>query len=451
MTSIRWFVLAMTLAPTLPLAAQTSLTIYNDGRVLQRRVMPVAVPAGSSVHQLLLGQLDPGSLFALDSGVAITGSRYDPAVDLEMALRRSVGRELSFETRGANGAREMVTATVLGVDPERYRLADGRVSFDRPGMPRFPAELVPAQAAIAVAVRADKARTGLGVGYFSSGAAWGATYAVVLGRGVARVSGQATIAAGTLTADSAEVQLLAGNVGAAPRSPILMKSMAARSAAPMAMDAAGEQAIGEVHLYTLPGRYDLVPGVATSAMLLEPATAPFQRTFTVRGQLPYYGGLGQQGDEQTDPVAVTYVVKRALKTPFGDVPVPGGVARIYERDQAGRLQLVGESSLDHTAAGQDLRLDAGTAFDLTAKRIQTDYETHREAPRTVATATYRVTLDNAKDTEVSVDVLEQRGGEWSVVQSSIPGEKVSSTLTRFRVSVPAKGRTVLTYRVRVVW
>ena len=91
MTSIRWFVLAMTLAPTLPLAAQTSLTIYNDGRVLQRRVMPVAVPAGSSVHQLLLGQLDPGSLFALDSGVVITGSRYDPAVDLEMALSRASG------------------------------------------------------------------------------------------------------------------------------------------------------------------------------------------------------------------------------------------------------------------------------------------------------------------------------------------------------------------------
>ncbi len=448
MKSFRRLVLALALMPAVPLAAQTSLTIYNDGRVLQRRVLPIAVPAGFSVHQLTLGPLDPGSLFALDSGVAITGSRYDPAVDLGTALRRSIGRDLIFETRGVNGVRETITATVLGVDPERYRLADGLVTFDRPGMPRFPAELVPAQAATAVAVRADKARPGLGLGFFSSGASWGASYAVVLGRGVARISGQATIAAGTIRADSAEVQLLAGNVGVAQRSGIMMKEAAVRAAS---MAAASEQSIGEVHLYPLPGRFDLVPGVATSAMLLEPATAPFQRTFTVRGQLPYYGGLGQQGDEQTDPVAVTYVVKRALKSSFGDVPLPGGVARIYERDQAGRLQLVGESSLDHTAAGQDLRLDAGTAFDLTAKRIQTEYETHREAPRTVATASYRVTLDNAKDAEVSVDVLEQRGGEWAVVQSSIPGEKVSSTLTRFRVRVPAGGRTVLTYRVRVVW
>ena len=451
MKAARRFALALTLAPMASLAAQTSLTIYNDGRVLQRRVVAVAVPAGASVHQLMLGPLDPGSLFALDSGVVITGSRYDPALDFGTALRRAVGRELSFETRGAGGVRESLVATVLGVDPERYRLADGRVTFERPGTPLFPADMVPAQAALAVAVRADKARPSLGLGFFSSGAAWGATYAIVLGRGTARISGQAVISAGSIRADSAEVQLLAGNVGIATRPGIMLTDMKVRSAAPMAMEAAGQQSIGEVHLYTLAGRYALVPGVETSAMLFEPATAPYERTFTVRGQLPWYGGLGQQGDEQVDPVAVTYVVKRALKTPFGDVPVPAGVARIYERDQVGRPQLVGESSLDHTAPGQDLRLDAGTAFDITAKRIQTDYETHREAPRTVATANYRVTLDNVKDTDVSVDVLEQRAGDWAVVQSSIPAEKVSSTLTRFRVRVPAGGRTTLTYRVRVVW
>jgi len=449
--TVRRVALALVLGSAAPLAAQTSLTIYTDGRVLQRRTVPLAIPAGGSVHQLTLGALDPGSIFALDSGVVITGARYEPAVDFGAALRRAVGRELTFETRGVNGAREAVTATVLGVDPERYRLANGRISFERPGSPLFPAEMVPTQSALSVAMRSDKARNGLGLGFFSSGAAWSATYAVVLGRGTARISGVATIAAGTLKADSAEIQLLAGNVGVAQRPGIYMKDMAARAAAPMAMEAAQQQSVGEAHLYTLAGRYSIEPGVETSAMLFEPASAPWERTFTVRGQIPWYGGLGQQGDEQVDPVAVTYVIKRGLKTGFGDVPVPGGVARIYERDQAGRPQLVGESSLDHTAAGQDLRLDAGTAFDLTAKRIQSDYETHREGNRTVATAGYRVALDNAKDDVATVDVLEQRGGEWAVTQSSIPAEKATSTLTRFRVRVPAGGRTVLTYRVRVVW
>ena len=71
--------------------------------------------------------------------------------------------------------------------------------------------------------------------------------------------------------------------------------------------------------------------------------------------------------------------------------------------------------------------------------------------RTQATADYRVTLRNAGDSAVSVDVQEERAGEWSVLQSSVPAEKVSSTITRFRVKVPAKGEATLTYRVRVVW
>ena len=148
---------------------------------------------------------------------------------------------------------------------------------------------------------------------------------------------------------------------------------------------------------------------------------------------------------------MSYTVKRPRKTDFGDRPLPGGVARLYEPDSAGRLQLVGEAALDHTPAGEDLRLSAGTAFDITAKRVQTTYTTRRDSLRTWATADYSVTLSNATDSAVTVDVMEQRPGEWSVLSSSLPGEKLSSTVTRFRVIVPARGEKVLTYRVRVKW
>jgi hypothetical protein len=69
----------------------------------------------------------------------------------------------------------------------------------------------------------------------------------------------------------------------------------------------------------------------------------------------------------------------------------------------------------------------------------------------VATADYRVTLKNATDSAVTVLVQEERAGEWSVVSSSVPAEKVSSTISRFRVRVPANGEGPLTYRIRVIW
>src|SRR6478609_9249299 len=64
-----------------PGAAQTSLTIYNDGRVLVRRTVPVTIPKGTSTQRVTLGALDPASVFSLDSSVTISGLAYDGAVD----------------------------------------------------------------------------------------------------------------------------------------------------------------------------------------------------------------------------------------------------------------------------------------------------------------------------------------------------------------------------------
>jgi len=434
------------------IAAQSSVTIYSDGRVLHRRNLPVRLPAGVSTHRLELGQMDPGSLVALDEGVVVTGASYDAAVDESNTLRRSIGQRLTFAVRGATGTRDTVTAEVIGVDPERYRLGNGRIAFERPGTPLFPAELVLLDPSLSVAVRSDRARQGFGLGFFSSGASWSANYSVLLGsRNAARIAGYAAIQPGSLRLADAEVQLLAGNVGQAAKGRPMADGMVLRAATPTMEQAATAEQVGEAHLYTLPARLTFVPGVETTALLFDPATTSYERSYTVRGQLPYWGGLPQYGEEATEPVVVTYLLKRPLKTDFGDRPVPAGIVRLYERYGQGRAQLIGEANVGHSAAGQDLRVDAGSAFDLTARRTQTTYETRQEGRRTVATASYSVVVSNAKDSAVVVDVLEQRAGEWSVISSSIPPEKVSSTITRFRVRVPAKGDGTVSYRVRVVW
>ena len=448
------FAAAVLFAP--PLAAQTGLTIYNDGRVLVRRTLPLAIGTGVSTHSLSLGLLDPSSLFALDSGVAVVGSSYDESVDEVNTMRRAVGQTLKFLTgREHAGVPDTVTATVLGVNPERFRLSSGQVVFNRPGLPLYPAELVLTDPALSVALRSARAWPSLRVGYFTGGASWNADYSVVLGRGTARITGQAAIPSVTLKAEDAEVQLLAGSVGRATgfakgaRAPMLQERLAAQD---MARSEASEEQVGEAHLYTIPGRISLEPGVTSSVALFEPATAPWERSYVVRGLIPWYGMLPQFGNEENPvPVEVHYTLKRTPKTAFGDLPIPGGVFRLYQADEAGRLQLIGESSAGHTAPGTDLRLSAGSAFDLTAKRVQMSYSTRRDSLRTIATADYRVTITSAKDTAVTVDVIEERRGEWTVVSSSLPAEKVSSTRTRFRVRVPALGETVLNYRVRVIW
>jgi hypothetical protein len=122
-----------------PLSAQTSVTIYNDGRVLVRRDLEVQVPKGSSTHKVALGPLDPASIFPLDSSVAITRLSYDGATDEGSVLRRSVGRRVVFRLPES---KDTLSALVLGVDPLRLQLPDGRITFQSPGAALYPADVV---------------------------------------------------------------------------------------------------------------------------------------------------------------------------------------------------------------------------------------------------------------------------------------------------------------------
>ena len=444
--------------PASPLHAQTSLTVYNDGRVQVRRSVAVNLPKGASNQRLTLGALDPSTLFSLDSNVTVDRVSYDGAVDEASVLRRSVGKRLVFRL---SDPRDTVSALVLGVDPLRLQLPDGRISFTPPGLALYPADVVVVEPTANVTLRSARAQDQIRLGYFTTGASWQASYQVVLGRDNARVTGMAVLPSESLRAENAEIHLLAGSVGraqppGAPPQPLLRKEMRAAADAMMVSEAAVEQRVGEFHLYTLPGRTTLLPGQTSSVSLFDPAEVRYEHNYIVHGDVPYWGFLPQQGEQVDVPVEITYTLKRPRKTSFGDRPLPGGVGRVYQQDSSGALQLVGEASLEHTAPGNDLKLKAGNAFDLTARRVQTSYVTRRDSTKargahTVATADYRVTLKNALDTAVTIAVQEERAGEWSVVSSSVPAEKISSTITRFRVRVPARGEAILNYRIRVIW
>src|SRR5206468_7544729 len=172
-----------------------------------------------------------------------------------------------------------------------------------------------------------------------------------------------------------------------------------------------EEAVGETHVYQLPGRLTIEPGVPVATALFPRSSTAVTQDLIVPGVLPWRGWIGQSPEPNRVPVQVWYTLKRARNTPFGDRPLPAGTVQIYEADSAGRLQLIGEASNDHTAPGRDLRVRSGDAFDVTAERVQTDFNQEQIPParrglpvRQRATAAYRVTITNAKAEAVTVDV-----------------------------------------------
>src|SRR5256714_237295 len=265
--------------------------------------------------------------------------------------------------------------------PPQYRLADGRLLLEEPGQPLFPPELVRTAPEAQVVLDASRSRQRTEIAYVAQGMTWEALYQVIVMGARAQISGTATVTSPTLRADSAEVQLVAGAIRRT-REP---KEEAADRMAPMGLQAVvvrgvtaetSEEAVGETHVYQLPGRLTIEPGTPIATALFPRSSAPVTQELIVPGVLPYRGWIGQSPEPSRVPVQVWYTIKRAAKTPFGDRPLPAGTVQIYQADSSGRLQLIGEAANDHTAPGRDLRLQSGDAFDLTAERVQTDY--HQE-------------------------------------------------------------------------
>jgi hypothetical protein len=451
-------VCAALLGFAVPLAAQTSLSIYKDGRVVVRQSLPQALPKGRSTLSLKLEGLDPATLFSPDSQVAVLSVTALPATDRVAALRAALGRTLSFVR--AKG--DTVQATVIRVHPPQYRLADGRLLLVEPGEPLFPAEasLVRTAPEVAVVVDAAAARPRTELAYVGEGVSWEALYQVQVSGGRGLVSGTATISSQSIKVDSAEVQLVAGSIQRARREPMAARALAGLAFVVASADSSGyatEQSVGETHVYLLPGRLSLEPGVPVAWALFPRTSTAIASEYVVPGVLPWQGWIGpSSGDPNRVAVQVWYTLKRDRGTPFGDHPLPAGTVQLFSADSAGRLLLIGEAANGHTAPGRDLRVQSGDAFDITAERVQTDYNQEQQPPvrrganpRTRVTAAYRVTVSNAKSEVVLVDIRETHYGVWRIVESSVPAEKLSATVQRFRITVPANGAATLTYTVQV--
>jgi hypothetical protein len=431
-------------------AQETSLTIYQDGRVMVRRTVAAQVPHGVSTLPVDFGGrgVDPGTVVALDEGVEVRGATVSAATGPEAALRRAVGRDIDWMMVRADSGVRFVRGTLLSLDPPAVRI-EGRVVYMLPGTPAFPDSLVSLVPEVDLTVSAARALPALRIAYQLQGLQWRASYALVVPRGAATrgaITGLATIEnPGGLTFPGAEVQLLAGDVRRAAGPPRPMAAgrvmMADVAAAP------AEESVGETHLYSLPGTVDLAPGGTRTVALFPREEVQVEPEYLLRHGW-YVFQARQPQPEQDLHAEVSYLVRRPLRTPFGDTPLPGGVVRVLSPDSAGRLQLLGEVQIQHTPAGRELHLSTGTAFDVTAQRTQLSYE---QRGNRESVSSYRVTIRNVKGEGVTVQVLDEFPGDWDVLSSTVAPERLSASSVRFPVAVGAGGEATLEYRVRVRW
>ena len=454
------FVASVSVATSL--AAQ-SVTIYPDGRVMVRTTVQTAVPAGSSVHRILLGNADPGSVIASDPGVHLVSlERSDEDSDVGV-FRRAVGRRLAV--RFPNG--DTASVELVSANPLRYRLPSGLIVMGQSywGQLQFPPDLL-RDPTTAVTVTAERHHDRLALSYLTTGAWWQARYSVRLRPAGSSVTGIAEITSTGLDLDSSEVSLLAGHVGRATAQPgrdeegmrldeLVVRSSNGQMRVPppaVSLGVAGHR------LYQLAGRHPFQAGQTLTLPLFPAAAADIERVHVIDLSAETTGPTIETPEGQLPArVDIQYRAGRPKGTPFGDRPLPPGIVAIYQ-EQDGAEVYVGEAAIGHTPPNETLRVDAGIATEVTAKRRASGFEVIQDSVmnrngsvsvRNVAQLqALEWTLTNAGDQPVTVEITDRRAGKIRIVDSSIALE-VAGPTARLRVTVPARGELMVHYRIRI--
>lgn len=116
------------------------------------------------------------------------------------------------------------------------------------------------------------------------------------------------------------------------------------------------------------------------------------------------------------------------------MPMPKGTVRVFKADEADNsLEFIGEDSIDHTPRDENITLNTGNAFDITANKQASNF---RSFDRGGYSADLNLTIWNHKDisAEIVVEINNYRGDnvnfDWKTQGLEI--EKVSASLLRIK-------------------
>lgn len=441
-----------------------SITLYTSGSALVRETLRAALGAG--VENLKVpgagSRLLPDSVqVAMPPSVNLLDQTYSYGLLSPFQLLRAyVGKDVTIMvTRIKNGSEveEPVEATLLAANPGPVWRIDGKIETGLKSnhyiFPSVPANL---SASRSLDLRLRSGRAGeesLGLSYLTGGLNWSANYVLNLdSAGASGVFAARALIQNSSGADyhDAAIKLIAGEVRRVSEGVRVADSMGPprpRFAMQMAeAPVTTQQPFSGYHLYTIQPRMDLRNDTSQQVALIPATHIRVERLYDVAGQVFYNQGP-EIGGSHTVPVSLRLKFKNSKANAL-DVPLPGGIVRVYRNDESGQAQLLGEDRLQSTAEDEEATLTLGNAFDVVSKTRQTDY---RKLGPTSAESAYEVTLRNHQAQPVTVTVREQFNGEWQMVSSSLPYKKTDSSTAEFMVPVPARGQTILKYQVQIQW
>jgi len=431
------------------------LTVYNGNLGLVKDVREVRLDAGLiETHFMdVAAQIDPTSVLLRSltdpTGLKILEQNYEyDLLSSEKLMEKYVGRKVRLYQ--SNGTFQ--EATLLSTRGPVYDI-NGQIHMGHFGsvvLPALPENLV-SKPTLAWLLRNPRpAPQRVEASYLTGGISWKSDYVMLINAADSRadLTGWVTINNQSgATYQNAALKLVAGDINRAASRDDSRRAMemAAKAASPAVADREFKsEGFFEYHLYTLDGRTTIKESQTKQLTLLSAADFPVEKRFI------YYGAASYHRTQYGVPIANqkvgVYLDIRNTKENRLGIPLPKGKVRVYKADTSGSQQLIGEDWIDHTPKDERVRIKMGEAFDVVGERVQKDW---KRIGSNLYEIEWEITLRNHKKEAVTVEVIEPMPGDWEILRSTQPHEKVEAFTARWKVPVPKEGAATLGYRTRV--
>jgi hypothetical protein len=439
---------------------QVSITVYNQGFGLVREVRELKDLGTGRValeFRDVASTVQPETVAVKSAGNTLRVLEQNYRFDLltpETLLEKYVGRGVrAYRYHEATGKEDVVDAQVLSVAGGPVLQIGREITFGYPGrlaFPEVPPDLIPKPTLVWL-VDSTQPKQSVEVSYLARGMSWKSDYVFVVNPSDDKgdLVGWVTLQNQTgATYRDAQLKLVAGDVNRVrededqPQS-VRYKRMSAADAGGAAFK---EESLFEYHLYTLERPTTVRDKEQKQVTLLEAQNVGVQKKLIFFGQ--QYWFRGQYGEiVKNQKVGVFLDFKNSEANRLG-MPLPKGTVRVYKADKSGAKQFVGEDSIDHTPRDEKIRIKMGEAFDVVADRKQMEWRARGSCRSESA---WEIEIRNHKDEAVRVEVREPAGGDWRILESSLPATKEDASTFTFDVAVPKRGATKVKYRVEVSW
>jgi hypothetical protein len=465
--------------PLVSLAANPALTIYNQNFAVVRDTVPLDLKAGvndvnfsgmtatAETDSVILR--DPSGKVKLQ--VLEQSYRNDP-VSQSLLLSLNEGKTIDFMVREPNKPDYTVQGKIVrsGYGAGGQNITepvieiDGKLQFQLPGMPVFPAlgDDTILNPTLAWKLNANEdAKLDAELAYVTGGLSWHADYNLV-----APEEGDKVDLVGWVTFDNrsgktfrdAKIKLMAGDVNKIVRGnegkDISMSSrsdIGSGGGAPIT-----EKAFSEFHLYTIARPTTLRNQETKQVEFVRAQGMTAKRLYVYDGAtMSYgnyyrYGGTGDYGIPTNKKVWVLREFRNSEANKLG-IALPKGRLRFYQQDDDTSLQFIGENEIDHTPKDETVRVYVGNSFDLTGERRRTDYKVN--SANDWMEEAFEIKVRNHKKEAVEIRVVEHffRFVNWEVRKQSQDFTKLDSHTVEFRVPVEPDEEKIVTYRVHYSW